>query len=236
VTEGEHLVDWEHPSNSTQGEDYVRLLATLRAYLPPPFTLSSALPAGSWALKHINLAEASGYLDLINLMAYDFSGPWVKSCGHHAQLYTPQIPHCSEAALSCHSAASYMVRHGVPPYKILMGIPAYGRSFLGAHGVGHAYTGHAGEEGTFEYKDLPRPGAQEYVDDSVGAAYCIGGDGGFVTYDNPQTVKKKAKYVRSNGLGGLFYWTGTGDVRDFQRSLVYNGFVGLHPGQFGEPE
>lgn len=226
-------VDWEHPSDSRQGEDYVQLLATLRAYLPAPqYTLSSALPAGQWALQHINLAHASHYLDMVNLMSYDFSGPWVKKCGHHAQLFTPQIPHSPDAAISCHSAVSYMVRQGVPPGKIVMGVPAYGRSFTKCKGVGHSYSGHAGEEGTFEYKDLPRPGAKEHFDEQVGAAYSVGGDGGFVTYDTPRTVQMKARYVRQNGLGGLFYWTGTGDASahtEKERSLVYNGFLGLFP-------
>lgn len=125
-----------------------------------------------------------------------------------------------------------MVRQGVPPSKILLGVPAYGRSFTGTRGVGHSYDGQAGEEGTFEYRELPRPGAEEIVDHQVGAAYCMGGDGGFVTYDNPQTVKMKAHYVRQNGLAGLFYWTGTGDVSAHDqkdRSLVYNGFMGLFP-------
>jgi chitinase len=227
------LVDWEHPADSKQGEDYVALLAALRAHLPSPqYTLSSALPAGQWALQHINLAHASHYLDMINLMSYDFSGPWVPKAGHQAQLYTPQIPHSAEAAISCHSAVAYMVRQGVPQSKIVMGVPAYGRSFTGSKGVGHSYSGQAGEEGTFEYRDLPRPGAKEYVDEQVGAAYCVGGDGGWVTYDTPQTVLMKAKYVRQNGLGGLFYWTGTGDVSAItqkDRSLVYNGFMGLFP-------
>lgn len=222
-------IDWEHPSNPQQGVDYVHLLAELRTYLPAPrFTLTSALPAGEWALRNINLAHATAYLDLVNLMSYDFSGPWVKTCGHHAQLFTPQQPHNDDAAVSCHSAVSYMIKQGVPPNKILLGIPAYGRSFLGAHAVGHPYSGHAGEEGTFEFKDLPRPGAQEHVDEHVGAAYCIGGDGGFITYDNPQTVKMKANYARQNGLAGLFYWTGTGDASDSSRSLAYNGYIGLH--------
>ncbi|KAF2636337.1 chitinase 1 precursor [Massarina eburnea CBS 473.64] len=226
-------IDWEHPSDSRQGEDYVQLLATLRHHLPAPqYTLTTALPAGQWALQHINLSHASHYLDLINLMSYDFSGPWVKKCGHHAQLFSPKSPHSPEAAISCHSAVSYMVRQGVPPHKIVMGVPAYGRSFTGSKGVGHSYSGSAGEEGTFEYRDLPRPGAKEYIDDQIGAAYCVGGDGGFVTYDTPRTVHMKANYVRQNGLGGLFYWTGTGDAsahtqRD--RSLVYNGFLGLFP-------
>lgn len=169
---------------------------------------------------------------MVNLMSYDFSGPWVKKCGHQAQLFTPQIPHSPEANISCHSAVAYMVRQGVPASKIVVGVPAYGRSFTNTRGVGHSYSGQAGEEGTFEYRDLPRPGAKEYVDEQVGAAYCVGGDGGFVTYDTPQTVKMKARYVRQNGLGGLFYWTGTGDVSqhtDKNRSLVFNGFMGLFP-------
>lgn len=226
-------VDWEHPSDAQQGSDYIHLLATLRAYLPAPqYTLTSALPAGEWALQHINLAHAAHYLDMINLMSYDFSGSWVNKCGHHAQLFTPQIPHSPDAAISCHSAVSYMVRQGVPQNKILLGIPAYGRSFTGTKGVGHSYSGHAGEEGTFEYQDLPRPGATEYVDEHVGAAYCVGGDGGFVTYDTPRTVQMKANYARQNGLAGLFYWTGTGDASGHtrkDRSLVYNGFLGLFP-------
>jgi chitinase len=226
-------VDWEHPADSRQGEDYIALLATLRQYLPgPQYTLSSALPAGEWALQHINLAHASQYLDMINLMAYDYSGPWTSKCGHQAQLFTPQIPHSPEAAISCHSAVSYMARQGVPTHKIVLGVPAYGRSFTGTQGVGHAFSGQAGEEGTFEYRDLPRPGATEHVDERVGAAYCVGGDGGFVTYDTPQTVRMKAEYVRQNALGGLFYWTGTGDASALtqkDRSLVYNGFLGLFP-------
>ena len=112
--------------------------------------------------------------------------------------------------------------------KLLLGVPVYGRSFTGARGVGQLYSGHAGEEGTFEYKDLPRPGAHESVDLDVGAAYCVGGDGGFVTYDNPQTVRRKADFVKQYGLAGLFYWTGTADAQG-PRSLIFNGYTAMHP-------
>ena len=196
----------------------------------PDFTLSSALPAGEWALRNINLGRASAFLDLINLMSYDFSGPWVQKTGHHAQLYTPRKPHSPDAVISCQSAVSYMTSQGVPSNKILLGVPAYGRSFTGTRGVGHSYSGSAGEEGTFEFRDLPRPGSKEVVDDKVGAAYCTGGDGGFVTYDTPQTVKMKASYVKQHQLAGLFYWTGTGDSPDKSRSLVVNGYEGLFRG------
>ena len=220
-------VDWEHPQDAQQGANYLLLLEAIRNFLPSPFFLTSALNADAWVLDNIDVGRASTYLDMINLMTYDFSGPWVDSSGHQAQLFTPQHPHNHAAATSCHSAVSYMRARGVPPNKILLGIPAYGRSFLGVNGIAQRATGSGGEDGVFEYHELPRPGAQEYVDMQIGAAYCIGGDGGFVTYDNPQTVQMKAHYVKRARLGGLFYWAGTGDVRG-PRSLVETGYNTLH--------
>ena len=63
-------VDWEHPQNALEGADYVHLLANVRAVLPHPYIITSALPAGQWALRHINLHIASEYLDFINVMCY----------------------------------------------------------------------------------------------------------------------------------------------------------------------
>ncbi|KAI9813122.1 MAG: hypothetical protein M1827_004342 [Pycnora praestabilis] len=221
-------IDWEHPSDVQQGMNYIHLLAAIRAYLPSPrYLLTSALPAGEWALRYIDLNIASNYLNFMNLMTYDFSGPWVDSTGHHAQLKGPQRPHNAAAALSCQSAVDYVRSQGVNSKKILLGVPVYGRSFLGATNIGQSFTGQGGEEGTFEYKDLPRPGAIESVDERVGAAFCVGEDGGFVTYDNPQTVAMKAKYASQNKLGGLFYWTATADGKD-SRSLIETGFTKLH--------
>ncbi|KAF1986138.1 glycoside hydrolase family 18 protein [Aulographum hederae CBS 113979] len=223
-------IDWEHPSTAQQGADYIHLLAALRSYLPAQrYTLTTALPAGQWALQHINLAHAAAYLDLVNLMAYDFSGPWADKCGHQAQLYSPHRPYSDAAATSCHSAVTYLLAHHVPAAKILLGIPAYGRSFLGASNIGQSYSSCGGEDGAFEFRDLPRPGSHEYFDEQLGATYCIGPDGGFVSYDDGRAVAMKAGYVRQRGLAGLFYWTGTGD-KVGRGSLVECGFAALHQG------
>ena len=172
----------------------------------------------------MDLSTASVYLDYLNLMGYDFAGPWTELSGHQAQLYTPPPPHANAfAKRSGHAAISYVVGKGFPARKILLGVPAYGRSFLGVDGLGQPFTGHAGEQGIFEFKDLPRPGTIEQIDEALGAAYCVGGDAGFVSYDNPDTVAMKAKYARDTGLGGLFYWTGVGDGVE-ERSLVRRGF------------
>ncbi|KAB8271892.1 putative class V chitinase [Aspergillus flavus] len=218
-------IDWEHPADPQQGMDYVRLLAKLREALPlPRFVLATCLPAGQWALRNIDLSKASLYLDLINLMTYDFAGPWTNESGHHAQLYSPSR---NPGAVSCQSSVQYVISQGVDPKKILLGVPAYGRSFLGSEKPGQRYAGTGGEDGVFDYSDLPRPGAKEHHDDKLGAAYCSGGDGGFVTYDTPRTVQQKARFATKTKLGGLFYWHIGGDARG-PRSLIETGYNTLH--------
>ncbi|PGH07225.1 hypothetical protein AJ79_06329 [Helicocarpus griseus UAMH5409] len=183
-------INWEHPSTPHQGSDYLNLLIRLRLQFPSPtYLLTTALPAGEWALRNINLSWAHHYLDHINLMAYDFSGPWTTHSGHQAQLFTAPPPSIQgqgtsssdascAAAPSCQAGVSYVLAQGVPAKKILLGIPVYGRAFPGASGVGQPYEGVGGEERVFDYRDLPRRGAREMHDDLVVAAYCVDvGDG-----------------------------------------------------------
>lgn len=160
-------------------------------------------------------------------MAYDFYGSWTKVSGHHSQLQSPNYPRDREMIPSGRSAVSYLLERKFPANKIMLGIPVYGRSFLGTTCAGQHYSGCAGEEGTFEYSDLPRPGAEEHVDEQLGAAYCVGDDGGFVSYDTPETVQIKANFAKEQGLAGLFYWTATADVSG-TKSLIETGYNTLH--------
>ncbi|TAQ91621.1 hypothetical protein B7494_g14 [Chlorociboria aeruginascens] len=190
-------IDWEHPEDPQQGKDFLSLLAAIRLYLPDnSYLLTASLPAGQWALQNIDLCKAQEYLDFINLMAYDFTGPWTPQAGNQAQLYAGTASEPSGSA-----AVDYTIFSGFPASQVLLGIPVYGRSFLGATKPGDTYTGQGGEDGTFEYKELPRPGTQELVDTRLVAASCVGGDGGFVSYDNAETVALKAIYCKEKGLG-----------------------------------
>lgn len=226
-----YLVDWEHPKDPDQGRNYLQLLNTCRQFFrSPAYLLTSALPTGEWCLRNIDMAAVATTLDWINLMCYDFSGPWTKESGHQAQLYTPLHPHNAFAKRSCDAAVKYLFSRGVPANKVVMGIPVYGRSFLGTDGIGQQFTGHAGEAGgVIQYKDLPCKGAAEYVDWNVVAAFSIGGDSGFVSYDVPPTVTAKAKFAKQMGLRGLFYWTGSADAppNNGDRSLVRAGWAEL---------
>ncbi|KMP04917.1 sporulation-specific chitinase 2 [Coccidioides immitis RMSCC 2394] len=224
-------IDWEQPSDSQQGEDYVNLLRLLREGLPwPQYTLTTALPAGEWALRHINLIHAQCYVDLINLMTYDFSGPWTPHSGHQSQLFSPHTPHSEAAGISCHSGISYVLAQGVPSSKILLGISVYGRAFPGTTGVGqtHCISNETPEDKiVFDYCDLPLPGSVEQHDDRLCAAFCVDRNMGFVSYDSTRTVVQKAKFVREMALGGLFYWHVAADAVG-KRSLVAAGYSALH--------
>jgi chitinase len=201
----------------------MQLLATLRSHLPTPrYLLTTALPAGQWILSRINLSEAAQYLDLLNLMAYDFCGDWdPRITGHQAQLYAPYGGGYSQGAIT------YAISQGFPANKLLLGCPAYGWSFLDCNGINQPFTRCGGNGGTFDFKNLPRPDTEEYVDEAAVAAFCSGSDGGFVSYDNPETVKIKAQFAKDRGLAGLFFWHGTADAQG-SRSLVYSSYTTLH--------
>ncbi|KAK7913826.1 glycoside hydrolase superfamily [Apiospora marii] len=223
---------WEYPSDPQQGADFVALLDAVRQWLPDDqFIVTAALPADRSLLSCIDLRAATCYLDSVNLMAYDFYGPWTHRSGHHAQLYSMSSSSSSskggaDDSPSAAGAVAHLVSRGCPASRINLGIPLPGRD-----GARHRPKGVGGGEdgsGAFEYHQLPRRGAKEVTDKRVGAASCVGGDGGFVSYDNPDTVKMKARFCKQKGLGGLFYWTGPADAQDTSRSLVAAGFRALH--------
>ncbi|XDG00444.1 hypothetical protein ABKA04_000059 [Annulohypoxylon sp. FPYF3050] len=226
-------IDWEHPTTPADGANYIQLLQTLRSVLPSPrYLLTTALPVGEYCLKTIDIGAAGGLLDTLNLMGYDFNGPWTNVCGHHAQLLRqPGEERAIHPGLrqSCHRGVSYLLAHGFPARKIVLGVPAYARSFTGARGVGQPFSGAA----EMDYNELPPEWIRDaVVDENVAAAsYVDGAAGGkgFVSFDVPRTVGIKADYVRQMGLGGLFYWTGVGDVNGSQ-SLVKAGHDGLNRG------
>lgn len=222
-------VDWEHPKDPAQGHNFLHLLYALRTHLPGPrYLLTTALPPGAWVLRNINLPQAAAYLDYLNLMAYDLTGPWTDVAGHQAQLFPPGggggADYPATCRADCNSGVDYCLSNGFPPHKILLGIPAYARYFPGAQGPGHPFE-NAGEMDYCDFPDEWVAGAQ--VDRGAAAAWCCDPEKGFVSFDNPASVRQKARYVRDRGLGGLMYWTGASD-RPGPDSLVTAGFLGLH--------
>lgn len=159
-------------------------------YLPEDhYLLTTALPAARSVLGTIDLRRAAAYLDVLNLMAYDLPG---SRSGHHAQLYPSSSK--EDDGSSASGAVSYLLAKGFPGRKILLGIPVFGRK-----GSSSSSAGEGGAK--VDYSHLPRKGAKEQVDRRACAAYCVGSGSGLVSYDNPDTVKTKAAFVKQKGLG-----------------------------------
>ncbi|KAH8585892.1 hypothetical protein B0O99DRAFT_705591 [Bisporella sp. PMI_857] len=111
---------------------------------------------------------------IINLMAYDFAGPQSEEAVYHTQPY-PGAP----SELSSSAAVDCVLSTGFLPAKILLGVPAYVRSFLGADAPGQSYSGNSGDGGT---------------------VFCVSSGGAFASYDGHETVRIKANYCKEEEL------------------------------------
>ncbi|KAK7969727.1 Chitinase 1 [Apiospora saccharicola] len=214
-------LDWEYPADAEQGQHFVLLLKACREALdrfsfqhriPYRFLITVASPAGPVNSHKLDLAGMDTYVDIWNLMAYDYTGSWDNTTGHQSNLYrSPRHP--SATKLSTDNAVRYYEGLGIPPNKILLGVPTYGRSFESTSGLGQAYAGVGAEGGgVLLYKTLPRPGARELWDEDAKAPWSYDNTTReLVSYDTPRSTLFKARYVRRKRLGGAFFWEARGD-------------------------
>ncbi|OAQ84186.1 glycoside hydrolase family 18, chitinase [Purpureocillium lilacinum] len=154
-------VDWEHPQTPEQGRNFIKLLLALRAALPSTsaYLVTAALPTTTDVLDNVDLWEAARALDLLNLMAYDFTGDWTKLSGNQAQLWAPvgreQVAVARRDAdlrLSGAGGVEHVWQSGVPTRKIVLGVPAYARYFPGAEGYGETFNTSRSDE--IDYCDV----------------------------------------------------------------------------------
>lgn len=161
-------VDWEHPQNDREAEDLVLLLKETRQALDeyaeqlsngnslgrPQFLLTIACPAGPQNYEKLHIEAMSQYVDFWNLMAYDYAGSWDRVSGHQSNLY-PSHKNPSSTPFSTQKAVDYYLKHGVEAEKLVIGMPLYGRAFVGTQGPGEPFSGvgeGSWENGVWDYK------------------------------------------------------------------------------------
>ena len=241
-------IDWEFPvsggekGNVERPEDkrnFTLLLAALRAALDARGTsdgkrylLTIAAPAGG--LQRMEVDQIHGHLDFINLMTYDFAGPWSKTTGFNAALHP--VPGQPDQNSGSASVERY-VKAGVPRDKIVLGVPFYGRSWTGVtdanNGVFQPHDRTTGKRPLEEkYRELKND-----VDGSAGKRFWHEQakvpwmwnplTRVFITYDDPESIRAKAEYARDEKLGGVMFWELEHD--DDQSSLLNAVHDGLRP-------
>ncbi|KAK4644120.1 Chitinase 4 [Podospora bellae-mahoneyi] len=226
-------IDWEYPASSGEAANYVLLLQAVRSALDSysathasnyHFLLTIASPAGPTHYNTMQLRSMANYLDFFNLMAYDYAGSWDFRAGHQANLYHTNdtaTPYSTERAVSDYISAD------IPASKIVLGMPIYGRAFTNTNGLGQAYSGVGGgswENGVWDYKDLPKPGAQVVYDAAASATYSYDpAKRELISFDTAEMIQRKVAYLKQRGLGGSMFWEASADRTDGQ-SLVGTSF------------
>nr|AJG44542.1 chitinase 2 [Cnaphalocrocis medinalis] len=229
-------LDWEYPARRDgKPEDkanYVALVKELSdAFKPRGYILTAALGAGKDTMDAAyDLAKLSRYLTLIHMMCYDYHGTWDGVVGANAPLRGTD----DEDVLSVEFTIKYMLEHGVSPYKLVLGLPMYGRTFIlkdpkvrdiefgrtpvMAAGFKGPYTGEAGFMGYNEIcHEISNKSAKwtHHWHEQSSTPYLRDG-GRIITYDNARSIAIKVKTAIDYGLGGLMVWSiDTDDFKGF---------------------
>lgn len=215
-------LDWEFPATRQQGENYYQIIKGLRAALDAKasalgqsyhYLLTAALPAGPANYANLDLGKINQRLDMFNIMAYDFSGPWSPVAAHASNLYVDQS-NPSSTPVSGDKAVRDYIAQGVTPSKINLGLPLYGKSFANAGGLGKSYKGTLGNSAdyTIPFNQLPKKGATVMERPAPGALVTWDSKTKeLVTLDGGYSTKLKGSYVQKLGLGGAFFWETSSD-------------------------
>jgi chitinase len=235
-------LDWEFPGvgDAARPEDKHNLTLLMREFRRQldqlgkrnkhAYLLTMAVPAGAGLAQNYELKELSGVLDWLNLMAYDFHGSWDKVTNFNAPLYkAADDPYKANNAAA--AVQGYLNAH-VPPQKIVLGMPFYGRGWANVPAENHGLYQRSTQlpAGTFggsayTYWDLVENylGRRDYVrywsDEAEVPWLYSPTDKVFITYDDPESIGLKADYVRAHRLGGAMIWNLGSDDGSLLRAL-----------------
>lgn len=229
-------IDWEYPRGPDDKASFVSLIRELRLAIEgeakgsksSKLLLTAAVPASFEAIEAgYDVPEISKYLDLINVMTYDFHGQWEKVVGHNSPLYPLNSATGFQRRLTVDFSANEWVRQGAPKEKLVIGMPVYGRTFtladpaqfdIGAPTTGGGdsgrYTGEAGFLSYYEICDFLHKDNTTLVWDNEQQVPFAYRDQQWVGFDDERSLKTKTKWLKSSGFGGIMVWSV--DLDDFR--------------------
>ena len=129
--------EWQDPISVSDKENYVTLLREIKRRFGDEYELFVAVSSATNHRTGYDMAKIVQIADLVSIMSFNYVGPWVdpKLVGHHAALR--QMPEAIEKApaqatgcVSVESNFEYLLDDlNLNSSKLILGIPAFGRSF-----------------------------------------------------------------------------------------------------------
>lgn len=220
-------IDWEYPAmagaagNVFRPEDkqnYTLLLKELRERfkkmqkpLHRHLYITIAAGASSEFLEHTEMGKVQKYVDTVNLMAYDYYEPGDdKITGNHAPLY---VDPADPKAISSDKSVKEFEAAGVPAEKIVLGVPFYGHVWghVAAINNGLFQPGEPVPNAYSTYgkltQDMTSQGFTRYWDAKASVPYLYNSQKQiFVSYEDPESLTLKCKYVIDHHLAGMMFW------------------------------
>ncbi|XP_072500434.1 oviduct-specific glycoprotein-like isoform X2 [Notamacropus eugenii] len=171
------------------------------------------------------------FLDYISVLTFDFHGSWEVVTGHNSPLYGMNKQRNKIDYLNCEVAMKIWQKKGTPREKLIMGFPAYGRTFdiLSSHnGVGAPafgpsspgnYTQESGFLAYYEICTFLKEATVKWIkEQKVFYAYK---KNDWVGYDDAYSFIHKAWFVKDENYGGAMVWSL--DLDDFSGSFCRQG-------------
>ncbi|KAJ4707804.1 putative Chitinase [Melia azedarach] len=213
-------LDWEFPANDQDMLNLGLLFRQWRKAINREFRISGNSPllltaAVYFASKFTTYGEPRSYpIDAINRylnwvspMCFDYHGSWENFTGLHAALYDPK------SNISTSSGIGAWIEAGVPPRKLVMGLPLYGRTWKlqdrNVNGIGALALGVGPGDGVLTYKQIVDFNVENnavVVFDGAPIGYFSYAGDSWIGYDGILSVKYKVLFAKSQGLGGYFFW------------------------------
>ncbi|XP_018576269.1 probable chitinase 10 [Anoplophora glabripennis] len=209
-------IDWEKPT-ANDSDNFVALLRELRTEFDqasPKWLLSAAVYPNPDA--GYNVPEITKYLDMFNIMTYNYFGPWSPYTGQNAPLFESSIDSNFERTnLNVAASIKNWINAGATQHKMNAGLAFYGRAFTLAnaeiHGL-HANITGPGTTATPTYRQICSS-YNEWTrvwDQEQKNPYKYLGDQ-WVGYDDEMSITEKVKYAMSQDLAGVMVWHIGGD-------------------------
>ena len=230
-------LDWEYPGQGVAGikfrpedkQNFTLLLKEVRKQLEaasdaddrmaPDRYLLTIASADREYFHHTEMDRLHVHLDWINVMGYDFFNSLTPTTGHHSGLYASE--HAAPADRNADASIRQHLAAGIPPKKLVLGVAFYGRGFAGVKsthdGLHQPYERYEGDHSYAELagKLIDRQGFLRRWDERAKAHSLWNAESRtFITYEDPQSIRAKAQYVRDLRLGGMMFWELSQDRND----------------------